>query len=95
MKKWSEQEIAALSNSVATHGYSKGIRAFINSEENNCGRTFSACEYMLYKQAKQHQVDDATVPVDEKPQMHKVDDDTKHEMSWIKSLIYRLFGCKS
>ena len=95
MKKWSEKEVAALSASVAANGYSKGIRAFINSAENSRGRTFSACEYMLYKQAKQHQVDEATVPVDEKPQIHKMDDDTKHKMSWFKSLIFWLFGCKS
>lgn len=95
MKKWTEKEVAALSASVAENGYSKGIRAFINSAENTSGRTFSACEYMLYKQAKRHLVDDATVPVDEKPQMHKVDDDTNHKVSWFKSVIYWLFGRKS
>lgn len=52
MKRWTNQEIASLSASVAENGYSKGIRAFINSQENENGRSFSSCEYMLSKQKR-------------------------------------------
>ena len=52
MKKWTNEEVSALSASVAELGHSKGIRAFINSADNTAQRTFNGCEYMLQKQRK-------------------------------------------
>lgn len=71
MKRWSNEEVAALSASVAENGYSKGIREFINSGENVNGRTFSGCEYVISKQSKQCSITDhgdAVVPINEPKQ---------------------------
>lgn len=55
-KKWTNNEVTALTESVAELGYSAGIRAFIASDENINSRTFAACEYALNKQKKQQTV---------------------------------------
>lgn len=71
MKRWSNEEVAALSASVAENGYSKGIREFINSSDNVNGRTFAGCEYVISKQSKQCSTTDhgdAVVPISEPKQ---------------------------
>ena len=76
MKRWSNEEVAALSASVAENGYSKGIREFINSSDNVNGRTFSGCEYVISKQSKQCSTSDhgdAVVPINEPKQQDASD----------------------
>ena len=90
MKKWTNKEVSALSASVAELGYSKGIRAFIASPENENGRSFAGCEYMIRKQAGNSNVNEmepADVPIVETKE-NLVDDSTPQK-GW-KGLIFKI-----
>lgn len=91
MKKWTNEEVSALSASVAELGHSKGIRAFVNSPENTEGRTFNGCEYMLQKQRKINVTSnepDGTYPVDA---TLEAKEDANRDGKKL-SLVQRIFG---
>ena len=96
MKKWTNKEVSALSASVAELGYSKGIRAFIASAENENGRSFAGCEYMIRKQAGKTdtpEMEPADVPIVETKE--NLDDDSTPRKGWgglISRLRKVLFG---
>ena len=98
MKKWTNEEVAALSASVAENGYSKGIREFINSTDNVNGRTFAGCEYMINKQSHRNRADDlgdAVVSVHEPVQPVAVKSQpTEKKDSVLAKIVKWLFGVR-